>query len=439
MTNRSSTRFQPLSRRQFLRGVGVTMALPWLESLPVWGDEPRAKRDSEPPVRFACLFAGNGFHSREWWAKGEGDQMELGKVLDSLRPFRQKLLFLRGLYNPEAMFGGIHSCQTGNLLTGAHLASGGEIRSGVSMDQVVAQQLRDQTRVPSLVLGCEPSIAALHKNYSMIYSSHISWTSPSTPAPLELYPALAFDRLFRDEVGRADRSVLDSVLEEATGLRKRISQADQRRLDEYLSSVREVEQRIDQAGQARRLQGWRPTLARPDMARPADGIPQDIDQHMRLMCDILVLAFRTDTTRVCTLKLSNDHSSLRFPHLKVDYMIHHLLSHTNGADWLKVNQFFTEQVAYIAAKLDQVQEGDRTLLDNSMILYLSSMLTGNHEANQLPVVLVGRGGGQIRTGRVLDYLDKPNRKMCSLYLALLDRLGVHLDSFGDSRERLTDL
>src|SRR5262249_36690565 len=196
--------------------------------------------------------------------------------------------------------------------------------------------------------------------------------------PLELYPALAFDRLFRDEVGKADKSVLDAVLADARGLRTSVSKADRRRLDEYLASVREVEQRIEQAGKARRRQGWRPTLSKPDMKRPAAGIPQDIDQHMRLMCDILVLAFRTDTTRVCTLKLNNDHSSLRFPHLKVDYMIHHLLSHTDGADWLKVNRFFTQQLAYIAEKLDQVKEGDRTLLDNSMIMFLSSMMTGNH-------------------------------------------------------------
>src|SRR5206468_1328730 len=206
--------------------------------------------------------------------------------------------------------------------------------------------------------------------YSMIYSSHISWSSASAPTPLELYPALAFDRLFRDEVGKADRSVLDAVMEDARSLRLTVSKDDQRRLDEYLSSVREVEQQIGQAGKARRLQGWRPTLAKPDMKRPAAGIPQDIDEHMRLMCDILVLAFRTDTTRVCTLKLNNDHSSLRFPHLKVDYMIHHLLSHTDNADWLKVNRFFTEQVAYIARKLDEVKEGDRTLLDNSMMVYL---------------------------------------------------------------------
>ena len=175
------------------------------------------------------------------------------------------------------------------------------------------------------------------------------------------------------------------------------------------------------------------------MARPADGVPQDIDQHMRLMCDILVLAFRTDTTRVCTLKLNNDHSSLRFPHLKVDYMIHHLLSHTDGADWLKVNQFFTQQLGYICEKLDKVQEGERTLLDNSMLLYMSSMLTGNHEADRLPVVVVGRGGNQLKTGRVLDYTDKPNRKMCSLYLSLLDKTGIRLDSFGDSKERLAEI
>src|SRR5437870_4667364 len=426
---------QPLSRRAFLRGVGVTMALPWLESTAVWGDVKPKSGGSEPPVRTAIFFAGNGFHSKEWWAKGEGAAMQLGKVLDPLMPFREKLLFLRGLYNAEALIGGIHSCQTGNLLTGAHLAPAGAIKSGISCDQVIAEKTKGQTKVPSLVLGTEPSIAAIHKNYSMIYSSHISWSSPTTPTPLELYPALAFDRLFRDEVGKADKSVLDAVREDATSYKNKVSTADQRRLDEYLSSVREVDERIAQAGKAGRLQGWRPTLAKPDVPRPADGIPQDIDQHMRLMCDILVLAFRTDTTRVATLKLNTDHSSLRFPHLTVDYMIHHLLSHTDGADWLKVNQFFTQQLAYIAERLDRVQEGERTLLDNSMIMFCSSMMTGNHNNDQLPVLLLGRGGGQVKSGRILDYQNKPNRKMCSLYLSLMDKMGVHLDSFGDSKER----
>src|SRR4029078_879305 len=388
----------PFSRRMFLRGVGVTMALPWMESLPVWGDETTkaAKAGSQAPVRLAVLFSGNGFHSKEWWAKGQGKQMELGRVLAPLTDFREKMLFIRGLYNEEAQKGNIHSSQTGNLLSGAPLASGGEIRSGTSIDQILAQLYGNSTKVRSLVLGCEKSNPSVHKNYSMLYSSHISWSSPTTPTPLEVYPALAFDRLFKDEVNKGDKSVLDSVLSDANDLRRRISNSDQQKLDEYLESVRDVEQRIENAGKKGELQGWRPTLAKPNIPRPPDGIPQDIAEHMRLMCDILVLAFQTDTTRICTLKLNNDHSSLRFPNLGVDYMIHHLLSHSDTADWLKVNQFFMEQVAYIARKLDTIQEGDRTALDNTMLLYCSSMLTGSHDATQLPVVVLGRGGGRIQ-------------------------------------------
>ena len=429
-----------LARRTFLRGLGVSMALPWLESLPVWGDDPKGKQKaSEAPVRLAVLFAGNGFHSREWWAKGEGAKMELGKVLEPLAGFREKLLFIRGLYNEEALKGNIHSSQTGNLLSGAPLASGGDIRSGTSIDQLLAQRYGHSTKVPSLVLACEKSNPSVHKNYSMLYSSHISWTSPTTPTPLELYPALAFDRMFRDEVQKGDKSVLDAVLVDAGDIRRQISAADQRKLDEYLDSVRDVEQRIENAGKQGELQGWRPTLDKPNIPRPADGIPQNIADHMRLMSDILVLGFQTDTTRITTLKLNNDHSSLRFPHLGVDYMIHHLLSHSDGADWLKVNQFFVQQLAYIAGKLDAIQEGERTALDNSVLMFCSSMLTGNHEANQLPVVLLGRGGGQLATGRTLDYLGKPNRKMCSLFLSLLDKFGLQPKSFGDSTERLGEV
>lgn len=432
---------QHFSRRTFLRGLGVTMALPWMESLNVWGDDATGatRPASEAPIRLACLFSGNGFHSKEWWAKGQGAGMELGQVLAPLAPYREKLLFIQGLYNEEALKGNIHSSQTGNLLSGAPLAAGGEIRSGTSIDQVVAQRYGRSTKVPSLVLGCEASNPSVHKNYSMIYSSHISWSSPTTPTPLELYPALAFDRLFKDDGQKGDESVLDAVIEHAGDVRRQVSASDRRRLDEYLDSVREVEQRIANAGQRGELQGWKPTLEKPNVARPADGIPQDISEHMRLMCDILVLGFQTDATRVTTLKLNNDHSSLRFPHLGVDYMIHHLLSHSDTADWLKVNQFFLEQVAYIAKKLDAIQEGERTALDNSMLLYCSSMLTGTHDATKLPVVIVGRAGGKLETGRVLNYLDKPNRKMCSLYLSMLDKVGIRLDEFGDSRERLAEV
>src|SRR5437867_10326354 len=429
------------SRRAFLRGVGVTMALPWMESLTVWGDSPPAgvTPASEAPVRLAVLFAGNGFHSKEWWAKGEGEQMELGKVLAPLTDFREKMLFIRGLYNEEALKGNIHSSQTGNLLSGAPLASGGEIHSGTSIDQLLAQRYGHSTKVSSLVLGCEKSNPSIHKNYSMLYSSHISWTSPTTPTPLEIYPALAFDRLFKDEVSKGDQSVLDAILTDAKDLRRQISANDQRKLDEYLDSVRDVEQRIENAGQRGQLQGWRPTLEKPNIPRPADGIPQDIAEHMRLMCDILVLGFQTDTTRICTLKLNNDHSSLRFPNLGVDYMIHHFLSHSDTADWLKVNQFFLQQFAYVPRKLQRLQEGPRTALDNTMLLFCSSMMTGNHNADQLPVILLGGAGGRIKGGRIIDYAGKPERQMCRLYLSMMDKMNVRLPQFGDASKALEEV
>ncbi len=425
------------------------MALPWMESLRVWGsDTTSAKISNDAPVRLAVLFSGNGFHSKEWWAKGEGKEMELGKVLAPLHDFREKLLFVRGLYHEEARRGNIHSSQTGNLLSGAPIASGGEIRSGTSFDQVLAQTYGHSTKVQSLVLGCERSNPSVHKNYSMLYSSHISWTSPTTPTPLEIYPALAFDHLFKDEVAPGDKSVLDAVFADAQDLRRNISNIDQRKLDEYLDSVRDVEARIANAGERGELQGWRPTLDKPNMERPADGVPQDIGEHMQLMCDILVLGFQTDTTRISTLKLNNDHSALRFPNLPsvqqvghgIDYMIHHLLSHSDGDDWLKVNQFFTEQVAYLARRLDAIQEGPRTLLENSMILFCSSMMVGaKHDNDQLPAIVLGGAGGRIHGGRVLEYQDKSERQMCRLFMSMMDKMDVHSKTFGDAVEMLQEV
>jgi hypothetical protein len=416
------------------------MALPWLESSRVWGDEStvRAQVGSEPPIRLAVLFCGNGFHSGEWYARGAGKEMELGKVLQPLADYRERLTFIRGLYNEEALKGNIHSSMTGNLLSGAPLSSGGEIRSGTSFDQLLAQQYGQSTKVSSLVLGCERSNPGLHKNYSMLYSSHISWSSPTAPTPLELYPALAFDRLFGDGSQRGDRSVLDAILGEANRFRGRISSADRTRLDEYLNSVREIEQRIEQAGKQGELQGWRPTLDKPNIERPADGIPQNLANHMQLMCDILVLAFQTDATRIGTLKLNNDHSYLQFPHLGIE-VGHHELSHRDNDEYLTVNQFFLGQLAYIARKLDAIQEGERTALDNSILMCCSSMASGAHDATKLPVVLVGGGGGRLQGGRTLDYEASPNRKMCSLYLSLMDKFGLRLDSFGDSAERLAEI
>lgn len=438
-----------LSRRTILRGLGVSMALPWLESLNVWGDEARrAEPASEAPLRLCVTFSGNGFHSKHWWAKGEGRQMELGQVLAPLHDFRDKLLFISGLYHEEARKGNIHSSQTGNILSGAPIASGGAIRSGTSFDQLLAQTYGRTTKLPSLVLGCETSNPSVHKNYSMLYSSHISWSSPTTPTPLELYPALAFDRLFKDASSPEDKSVLDAVLADAEELRRAISVSDQRKLDEYLESVRDVEKRIASAGRRGEVQGWRPTLDKPNMNRPADGIPQDIAEHMRLMIDIVVLGFQTDTTRIATLKLNNDHSALRFPNIAsvqqpghgIDYMIHHLLSHSDGDDWLKVNQFFLEQIAYLARKLDSIQEGERTLLDNSLLVHCSSMMAGAlHNNDQLPVIVLGGAGGRLHGGRVLDYRNQPNRQLCRLFLSLMNKMEVRPKTFGDATNPLDEV
>ena len=419
-------------RRAFLRGVGVTMALPWMPSL---ARSPRP----EPPLRLVVMFAGNGFHSREWWARGEGAAMELGQVLAPLQPLREQLVFVRGLFNAEALKGNIHSSQTGNLLSGAPLAAGGEIRSGTSVDQLLAQRIGAATRLPSIVLGCERSNPSVHKNYSMLYSSHISWSSPTTPTPLEVYPALAFDRMFRDDARQRDASVLDAVLADATRLRGELGRDDVGKLDEYLDAVREIERRIERSKAGVDRDAWQPPATAPDMPRPADGIPSDIGEHMRLMCDLVVLALRTDTTRIATLKLNNDHSSLRFPNLGVDAMIHHLLSHSDTADWLKVNQFFLSQVARVAGQLDAVQEGEHTALDRTIVLFLSSMLTGNHDATQLPVVLLGGRAAGIRGGRVLDYSGRPDRQLCRLHLSILDKFGQRPESFGDATTVLGEL
>jgi len=238
------------------------------------------------------------------------------------------------------------------------------------------------------------------------------------------------------------------VIDDAGDLRRRISVADRRKLDEYLDSVRDVEQRIATAGERGELQGWKPTLNRPDMPRPTDGIPQDIAEHMRLMCDILVLAFQTDTTRIVTLKLNNDHSALRFPNLPrtenaaqgIDYMIHHLLSHSDNDDWLKVNQFFMEQMAHVARRLDAIDEGGRSALDNSMVMICSSMMAGSkHDNDQLPVAVLGRAGGRITSGRVLDYSKAENRQLCRLYLSMMDTMGRREQAFGDATERLSEV
>src|SRR5205085_8535154 len=242
-----NARSHKMSRRTLLKGVGVTMALPWLESSPVWGTNPAAGTAAAvPPRRFAALFMGNGICPPHWWARGTGAGMELSKSLEPLAPFRPRLNVISGLFNKHATGVGIHPGQTGNILSGAALQRGAVLRGGTSMDQVLAAHFEDETEQPSLVLGCEQPITGYHEtNFSMAYSSHISWQNANSPVPMEVYPSLAFDSLFDNQGSRRNLSILDRVREQAAALNNQVSNADRAKLDEYLSSVRDVERRIE--------------------------------------------------------------------------------------------------------------------------------------------------------------------------------------------------
>ncbi len=429
------------SRRTFLRGVGVTMGLPWLESLPVWGDA-----SASPPRRFAALFMGNGINQKHWWAKGSGAAMELGKSLEPLAPFRSRLNFITGLFNKAATGVGIHPGQTGNILSGAALQKGAVLRGGVSMDQVLAARLGEDNAQPSLVLGCEQPITGYHEtNFSMAYSSHISWQDADSPVPMEVYPSLAFDSLFDNQGSRRTLGILDRVREQAASLRREVSATDKAKLDEYLTSVREVEKRVEKTrtekdkADDRARDAGRPAVS---MKRPDNGLPEDIREHMRLMGDIIALGFQTDKTRVATLLLCRDLSGLFYPFLDVR-TAHHPASHEDESDaYERITRYYVGQLAYLAGRLAAMPEGDSTVLDNSCLMFISNMWAGSkHDSGRLPLLLVGGLGGKLETGRVLDYLGRraDERKLCGLYLSLMDRMGVKAARFGDATEPLAGL
>jgi hypothetical protein len=439
-----------ISRRTFLRGVGVTMALPWMESLPSWGAEATPAL-GEPaaayPKRFAALFWGNGVNSNHWWAKGAGAEMELGKSLEPFAPLKAKINVVSGLYNKSAVGVGIHPGQTGNLLSGAQLQKGAVLQGGISIDQVLANTVGQDTVQPSMVLGCEQPITGYHEtNFSMAYSSHISWQSADSPVPMEVYPSLAFDSLFENRGSRRMQSILDRVKEDAGSLGRKVSSADRSKLDEYLTSVREVEKRVEKMREDKSRGDANVRKIGPaaqfTMKRPDNGLPEDIREHMRLMCDIVALGFQTDKTRVATLLLCRDLSGLFYPFLDVRKS-HHPASHDDLSDaYERITRFYASQAAYLATKLDSMPEGDGTVLDHTCLMFLSNMWSGSkHDSTRVPMVLAGGLGGTIQTGRVLDYTDAgdENRKLCSLYLSIMDRIGINIPKFGNADARLANI
>jgi hypothetical protein len=436
----------PLSRRRFLRGAGVAVGLPWLESIRAYGAD--AAGTVSAPRRLAVCFTGNGVNPHHWGAKMGGDGIEFAASLRPLEPLKDNVVVFTGLWNPTTVEGEGGHYPKMNLLSGLRVKkTTTDVEVGTTMDQIVAAKVGSKTPVPSIVLGTERPSYSTDSGFTSIYSAYLSWSTPTTPAPKEIFPQQAFDQLFDDGSRRVrDESILDLVQEDAKHLRGSLSLRDSRKLDEYLESVREIERRIRHAETADRSgvdgRGWRPTVSAPTIGRPAPGIPANSEEHLRLMFDIMLLAFQMDRTRVATFMLNNDLSNMRFPSLEgvtsgLHELSHHAGDETRLAHYQRVNEFQVKLWSEFLQRMEATDEGERTLLDNSMVLLTSSLMDGNaHDSRQLPVVLAGGGGGTVKGGQAYDLTAAPDRRLCRLHLALMDRMGVHVDRFGDAENVL---
>ncbi|HAD62114.1 MAG TPA: hypothetical protein DCG12_22985 [Planctomycetaceae bacterium] len=423
-------RTSAVNRRLLLQGLGASVALPWLESTHLAG----AETSDAAPKRFGCLFWGDGIHPAEWWSKGSGDSMELGPAFESLESVKAKVNFFHGLQHPGNVCGG-HAKGAAGILTGIQPQGGRTIRAATSLDQLIAGKLGDQTALSSLVLACERPVSGFHESgYSMMYSSHVSWSSPVSPVPAELYPSLAFDSLFESRGSRTAASVLDHVLGQLGDVSRKVSQSDKARIDEYTTSVREVEQRLVRLQERGLDETTDPVVLKG--LRPADGLPNQIDEHSRLMCDIIALAFQTDRTRVATLLLTNNLSGQVYPFLGLN-VDHHNYSHGwKNKEFASITRFWVSQYAYLVKKLDTMQEGDGTVLDNTCLMMANEQWTA-HSAPRVPLIVAGGLSGKLKTGRSVDFETSSERRMSSLYLTVLDHMGIRQSGFGNSDEQLS--
>ncbi|MFN6310821.1 MAG: DUF1552 domain-containing protein [Planctomyces sp.] len=419
------------SRRVILKSAAASVALPWLESGRLLGVEPV----EQAAKRFAFLFFGDGIHPPEWWSKGRDSQLELGPAFASLKSLQHKVNFIHGLHHPEDVVGG-HAKGAAGILTGIRPQGGRDVQAAISMDQLLASRLGDATVLPSLVLACERPVSGFHESsYSMLYASHVSWSSPVSPVPAEMHPALAFDSLFENQGNRTHLSVLDLVTDQLKHVAGKVSHLDRARIDEYTTSVREVEQRLSRM-QTQDREEQSPTQG--TWQRPPAGVPSRLDEHVRLMLDIVALAFQADRTRIATLLLTNNLSGQVYPFLglKVD---HHNYSHNwDGQEFAKITRFWVEQYSSLLQKLDSMQEGDATVLDHSCIMLANEQWTA-HSAPKIPLLMAGGLNGALTTGRSLDYEHAKERRMSSLLLTVMDRMGVTMPEFGNSKVQLPEL
>lgn len=435
-----------ISRRSVLRGLGATLALPWLPSL-AWAEQKAAATAglTGPPRRWGMLLFANGVHPSNWWAKGAGANMEISSVLQPLAPYREDLLFLNNL-NVYGNTSPGHWPMFTNFLSGAELTSTPVPNAAVSVDQFMAQRIGSQTPVPSLTMGCEPASYGSGGGAPSIYWTTMSWTSPTTPVAPEIFPAQIFDRLFDVTRLKQHASVLDSVLQQSKSLGTKLDYHDRQKLDEFMTSVRGVEARLQRAASDQRLEGWQPTLQKPNMKRPSDELPQDVREHMQIMIDLMVLAFQMDKTRIATLLLNRDTSKMKFGFLEgVGNMPMHAISHHgNKEDHIEryrlMNQYHVEMAAGMVQKMKGIDEGNGSLLDNTMLLFGSNMMDGHiHDGRKCPIAVIGGKNCDIQPGRVLDFQGEEQTKLCNLHLAFLQRMGVPAKQFGNSTMPLPEL
>jgi hypothetical protein len=427
-----------IPRRSFLKGAGTAIALPFLDAM-VPAFAPAAA--AQTPVRLAFMYVPNGIIMNHWTPATDGRNFEFPRILKALVPFREDLLVLTGLaHRTGDGAAGDHTRASATYLTGVgpKRTTSADVEVGISVDQVAAQAIGAKTRLPSLELGCEVSrsVGSCDAGYSCAYINSLSWRGPSTPNPPETNPRLVFERLFGSLAGNPDpevraridedrRSVLDSVNNRTRQLKAELGPSDRHKIDEYLSSIREIEKRIALPTGDRD--------AAPEIEKPG-GVPPGFVEHARLMNDLLLAAFRADITRVATLIYSKESSTRSYPELGFSDPHHPLTHHRNNPEWIEkvtqINCHHLEQFADFVRKAKAIPEGDGTLLDHSMLVYGSSLSDGNNHIHEnLPVVVVGRGDGTLKPGRHLSYPETP---MTNLYLALLEKMGVHTEKLGDS-------
>ena len=437
-------RNRTISRRSVLRGAGVALGLPWLEAMVPSSALASTSKQANLPVRLAVMYMPNGVNTSTWTPEGQGRDWKLSPTLEPLQDLKDQVLVVSNLWNAGANTGDGHYVKESSILTCTTISKtlGVDINMhGISMDQLAAQRIADQTPLPSLELGIEPESTGVDTNvgYTRVYGSHIAWSSPTTPLAREINPRSVYERLFSAADPNAnstkqDTFLLDRVLGQAKKLRSEVGAADRVRIDEYLSVVRSLEARMERASDPKR-NTWKPRASLDSVVRPTDA-PGSHTEHVRLMLDMIAVAFQSDTTRISTFMFGNAVSGVNFRFLEGVTNTHHEISHhSKDPEKLKqyhlINKWHIDQFAYLLRKLREMKEGDGTVLDNSMVLFASALSDGNsHNPHKLPLVVGGRGGGRLATGQHLVYTE--DTPAANLYVSMLDAFGTPVDRFADS-------